>query len=231
MDEIDPHLANDAQLLALMAGHHSAPHLAQAAWGELYSRHAHITYGALTGIYGKTLQQADREGIVSDTYRRAYLWAVRKADPAAVEANFTSTDREGTRQTVLGWLGMIAQNLVMDCFAQRKSDDESLAAFLADHRYSLLPDVPGRRSELTEIVRRAMETLSPEEADALRLTLPWYSIEKSAIVMPPWEAFKIAERLGISVDALRKRRSRALARIRKYIKDAGQSPDQPGEKS
>jgi hypothetical protein len=65
----------------------------------------------------------------------------------------------------------------------------------------------------------ALEKLTLEELEALRVSLPWYDPSTGEFAFPRGEAARVASSLGIAPDALRQRRFRSLKRLQSLLRD------------
>jgi DNA-directed RNA polymerase specialized sigma24 family protein len=220
--------ASEAELLAVMATQDVRREEARAAWEELYVRHRRYLYVVAARAYRGFLGEDGIVDLVVDTFRRAYEWAGRQGSPDQVRAQFTGSDAESTRRRVLGWLGAIAQQLFRDRFREHASEAAAFSGFLEDqvrgreHPADDSEELPASRLE------SALAMLNTADADALRVSLPWYDVDSRSFAMPRGEAARVAVLLGVSVDALRKRRHRAIKKLEQYIEGAESAENRGG---
>lgn len=216
-----PLQATDAELLGLMAEHRIDAERALSAWAALYARNVEAIHSGIARTYGIDLQLQDRENIVQDTFGKAFQWAVRQPDPSELVSKYSGSSREEAHDNVLGWLFVIAKRCVMDHFSDMKTSTEELMEYLENYKRESVPAPPTTPTRELAALQEVLSNFSETDMAILRLSLPWYSVEKGIFATPSWEAFKIAQRLGISVELLRKRRTRLLARIRQHLGNDG----------
>jgi DNA-directed RNA polymerase specialized sigma24 family protein len=211
--------STEADLLAAMTC--DAPSAdARRAWEELYVRHRRYFFVVVSRCYRTALDEDGAIDLVVDTFRRAYEWARRQKSADVVRECFIGINPDSTRRRVLGWLGAIAQQLFRDRFRERALEAAAFSEFLGDQARgqedasddSVEPPPPRLES--------ALAMLNAADADALRLSLPWYDIDSQSFAMPRGEAARVAARIGVSVDALRQRRHRAIKKLEQYMQGA-----------
>jgi len=211
----------EADLLGTMARQATAREEALAAWGELFTRHRRYLFVVVSRAYGSFLGEEGVVDLVSDTFRRAYDWAGRQGDASAVHDRFTAPDPDSTRRLVLGWLGAIAEGLFRDRFRERVRESARLEQYTEDWNAAREAPEGPHHSSAHQALQEALATLSPSEADALRISLPWYDIDTRSFNVPKGEAVRLAEQLGITPDALRQRRHRAIKRLEAHMQADG----------
>ena len=208
----------EAELLAVMSMQHFDPSAARAAWSEMYHRHSRYVAAVVTRAFGERVRDADAlSDIVGDAFRTVFDWAGRHGSGENLAERFAAHDRDGVRSKVLGFHAVIARRLAARRFTAHSrrprefthSDIEQVASADEDTE----PPPATERSKL-EVV---LELLSSEEAEALRVSLPWYQPETGEFSFPRGEAARVAASLGITPEALRQRRSRSLRRLQKLL--------------
>lgn len=209
--------ATEADLLGLMTSQQSGAEQARSAWEELFVRHRRYVYVVLSRSYGSFLGEDGTVDLVVDTFRRAYEWAGRQQSAEEVREQFSTDTPDATRRKVLGWLGAIAERLFKDRFRTHAIESARHDEFLED--WKLRRDEPDDPSDSSAVerLREALATLSAADADALRLSLPWYDPGTRAFVVPRGEAARLADLLGISPETLRQRRHRALKKLEHHL--------------
>lgn len=205
--------ADEAVLLGLMAMQASEPEQARAAWGELFVRHRRYLFVVVWRAYGRYLGEDGCADLVCDTFRRAFEWTGRHKDVSELTDRFVAESADGTRRRVLGWLGAIAERLFKDRFREDAAREEDFALFLEHWRSASDQPVEPGPIPLSDAVRAALAALSPADAEALRVSLPWYDLATGAFAVPRGEAPRLAEMLGTTPEALRQRRHRAIKRL------------------
>jgi DNA-directed RNA polymerase specialized sigma24 family protein len=212
---------NEAELLALMALQRTDQERAKAAWEELFVRHRRYLFAIVSRSYGSFLGPDGTIDLVVDTFRRAYEWAGRQLSPEAIASNFTASTPDSTRRRVLGWLGAIAERLFRDRFRDRAIEttkhDEFTQEWLSRQDSASEPT----DSSSLAALRVALAALTPSDADALRVSLPWYDPSTRAFMVPRGEATRLAALLGTTTEALRQRRHRAIKRLGEQLQAAG----------
>lgn len=212
---------DEAELLGAMAMQSQALERARAAWGELYTRHRRYVYAIVSRAYGSFLGDDGVVDLVCDTFRRAFEWAGRQGDAADVRAQFAAENPDSTRRRVLGWLGAIAQGLFRDRYRQGAAESANHERYLEDWKRSQEQEDEGEARVPADGLRDALAALSATEAEALRISLPWYDLATRSFNVPRGEAARLAELLGVTPEALRKRRHRAITRIEEHLRQAG----------
>jgi DNA-directed RNA polymerase specialized sigma24 family protein len=216
---MDLKAATEADLLASMVIPASNAH-ARGAWEELYIRHRRYLFAVVSRSYGRFLDEDGVVDVVVDTFRRAYEWAGRQGNPDEVRRQFAGSDRDSTRRRVLGWLGAIAQQLFRDRFRDHASEAAAFSGFLEDHVRGREHPADDSGEPSASRLESALATLNAADADALRVSLPWYDVHSRSFAMPRGEAARVAARLGVSADALRQRRHRAIKKLELYMQEA-----------
>ena len=227
-EPVNLNLASEAELLGVMATQDRDAERARAAWSELYVRHRRYLYVVAARAYRGLLGEDGIIDLVGDTFRRAYEWAGRQKNPDEVRAQFTGSDPDSTRRRVLGWLGAIAQQLFRDRFREHASEAAAFSGFLDDWMRSREEVADEMEEPPPSRLESALATLNAADADALRVSLPWYDVDSRSFAIPRGEAARVAGRLGVSVDALRQRRHRAIKKLEQYMQGTRSAEDRGG---
>jgi DNA-directed RNA polymerase specialized sigma24 family protein len=207
----------EAELLGCMSLQRSDPTAARDAWNELYVRHSRYVFAVVARVFGDPFRDVDAvTDVVSDTFRAAYDWAGRHAD---VAGRFDAPDSETIRRKMLGWLSVTAGRLARDHVANRGRTPRTFLDGEMDSRPEERDDSEPPASRMRTLLQSALEKLSNDELEALRVSLPWYDPCTSAFAFPRGEAAKTASALGIAPDALRQRRFRSLRRLQSLLRD------------
>lgn len=220
MAPITPPLASEAELLRRMALRGGDSEQARAAWEELYVRHRRYLYLVVSRAYGSFLGEDGTVDLVVDTFRRAYEWAGRQANSDEVCIRFTGDNPDSTRRRVLGWLGAISERLFKDRFRDHAVEVEEHGRFLEDVKRQQESDWVPDPLSVTRL-HDALAALSPTDADALRVSLPWYDLQSRAFAVPRGEASRLADLLGVSPEVLRQRRHRAIKKLEERLHKTG----------
>ena len=210
---------SEAELLALMSMQRIDADVARAAWSEMYRRHSRYVAAVVTRAFGERTRDADAlSDIVSDAFRTVFDWAGRHGYGEDLVERFAAHDRDGVRSRVLGFHAVVARRLAARRLAIHSrgprefthGDIEQVAS--ADEEDAEPPPAT-ERSKLEAV----LELLSSDEAEALRVSLPWYQVETGEFSFPRGEAARVAASLGITPDALRQRRCRSLKRLQSLL--------------
>jgi RNA polymerase sigma-70 factor (ECF subfamily) len=164
---------------------------------------------------------AAEEEFVERFHRRALVMAtVRTGDPQvaadlAQEAmlGVLTALREGRvndHQHLAGYVYGTTRNLVNNYFRRR---DPTTTPITEATRAADDPELAAERSERLGMVERALEEMGPDDREVLRLTL--------VDGLKPGE---IADRLGLTSEVVRKRKSRAVSRLQKIVREWSQNP-------
>lgn len=210
--------SSDAELLGLMGSHATDLVRARAAWEELFQRHRRYLYTVVWRAHGWRLGEDGTADLVVDTFVRARDWATRHAASGDVVLRFTgSTDAE-TRLKVRAWLGAIAKRRFQDLCREVSTDKTRHDEYIQEWLARLEPEEEPSDHPLASAMRDALSSLPPSDAEALRVSLPWYDPTAGAFMVPQREAARMAALLGISTDALRQRRHRAIQRLEAQLR-------------
>jgi len=210
---------SEAELLALMAGQATSGELARDAWGELFVRHRRYVYLIANRAYGSFLGEDGTTDLVVDTFRRAFEWAGRQAVSHEVAAQFTGNCPDATRRRVVGWLGAIAERLFQDRFSDHTKETANHDQFTEEWISCQDRVEEGTDPASVVALREALANLSPADAEALRVSLPWYDPTTRAFMVPRGEATRLAALLGTTTEALRQRRHRAIKRLEQHLQE------------
>ncbi len=210
---------SDADLLGHMASQRDDPVRARDAWSELYSRHRRYLFVVARRAYGSFLGEEGTTDLVVDVFHRAFEWAGRQESPDSVRARFEAEDDDATRRQVLGWLGVIAERLFKDRFREGARSASRFDEYLEDFLRCEASNEDGSATENSDAgqMRGALATLDQLDQDVLRLSLPWYDVATRSFAVPRGEGAKLAALIGLSPDAFRQRRHRALRRIEQQL--------------
>jgi hypothetical protein len=210
---------SEAELLGMMSRQHFDPTLARDAWSEMYRRHARYVAAVVSRAFGEFARDEDAlADIVSDAFRAVFDWAGKRGSGEPMAERFAASDRDGVRSKVLGFHAVVARNIAARKVAVHTrgprefthGDIEQVASAAEENTE---PPPATERSKLDAV----LELLSSEEAEALRVSLPWYQVESGEFSFPRGEAARVAASLGISPEALRQRRSRSLRRLQSLL--------------
>ena len=213
--------ADEAELLAAMTVRAANVGEARDAWGELFERHRRYVFVVVSRAYGSFLGEDGTVDLVCDTFRRAFEWAGRQENSDEVRAQFTGKDPDSTRRRVLGWLGAIAKQLFRDRYREESASKDEAAQFFDQWRSA--QEHPAETGDSIQVahIETALSSLGAAEAEALRVSLPWYDPESRTFNVPRGEAARLAAELQTTPDTLRQRRHRAIKRIEKHLVHAG----------
>jgi len=184
---------------------------AKTAWTTFYSRHKRYLFGVCKRAYSRTLDNGQIEGLVQDTFIRAYERAGTYRPPD------DSDDALHSRRRVRAWLARINENIFLDSFRNEPQitlvdDDE-----LAEHSF---PDPQRDEAPPPHLMEleQALGQLSEAEQDVLRVTAIWYRPGERHLRLPNSVMQQLASSLNTTPDNVRQIRLRALTRLRKILK-------------
>jgi len=212
---------NEAQLLGVMSMQHSDADSARDAWDEMYRRHSRYVAAVVARAFGERVRDADTlADIVSDAFRTVFDWAGRHGSGEHLAERFAAPDRDAVRRRVLGFHAVVARRLAAHRFAAegrgpREFLDSDLEKTASATDEEAEPPPATEHSKLDQV----LALLSSDEAEALRVSLPWYQPETGEFSFPRGEAARVAASLGITPDALRQRRCRSLKRLQSLLGD------------
>lgn len=209
----------EAELLGVMALQALDADAARDAWSELYCRHSRYVAKVAARALGERARDADTVAdLVNDAFQSVFDWAGRQSRDTDLAERFAASDRDVIRSKVLSFLATVTRRLVAHTFAaQRRAPREFLHDDIdqmsAGAGEDTEPPPATERSRLDAV----LELLSSDEAEALRVSLPWYQPETGEFAFPRGEAARVAASLGITPEALRQRRSRSLRRLQALL--------------
>jgi len=212
----------EAELLGLMSMQHLDPNAARDAWSEMYRRHSRYVAAVVTRAFGERARDADvLSDIVSDAFHTVFDWAGRHGPGESLTDRFGAPDRDVVRRKVLSFLAVVTRRLatrsaVLARRAPREFLHDDIDQMAAANEQQADPPPAVGRSKLEAV----LELLSSEEAEALRVSLPWYQPETGEFAFPRGEAARVAASLSITPEALRQRRCRSLKRLRSLLRSS-----------
>lgn len=210
----------DPDLMGTLVQGDAHAELANAAWAELHRRHYRYLAATIWAVYGPTLKDPHAAAdLASQTLRRAVNWATRQASAEEVVARFRDASPEIESRRVRGWMGAIANRLFLDLVRRTSPTTRELHEEVEHHFSKNQREVEESptRSRDRELLKQAVATLSPDDREAITVSLTWYDPDKGIFDVPSGEAAAIAKTLGTTTDALRQRRSRAMRRLKEAI--------------
>ncbi len=184
---------------------HRAAAADQAAWREIYARHAPAVRRVAAGF--ASLGTGDVEDVVQETFVRAFGRLEQLQDPARLR----------------GWLLSIARSRALNRLRSQQTQGRMARAYAADPAVGLkavgLGSDSRARSRRVQIVRDLIDSLPPgPEAETVRL----FYVEGEL------SARQIAERLGVGKSAITMRLERFRARVKAQLVarllEAGEEP-------
>lgn len=204
--------------MGLMAAQRAAPGLARDAWAEMYRRHSRYVTVVIVRAFGDRARDADvASDIVTDTFRTAFDWTGRQSPGEDLTSRFSASDRDAVRRKVLGFLAVVAKRLARRFATEAKGRLE----FLRSDPEATDPSTDeGTETPEPSLTDKMLDLLTFEEAEVLRVSLPWYEPQTGEFAPPRDEAARIASTLGITPDALRQRRHRSLQKLATLLQDA-----------
>ena len=209
----------EAELLGVMALQELDADAARDAWSELYSRHSRYVAKVASRALGERARDADAVAdFVHDAFHSVFDWAGRQPKEVDLAGRFEAPDRDVVRSRVLAFLATVTRRLVAHSFegryrAPREFLSDGLDEMSAGTAEDAEPPPATEHSRLDDV----LELLSSDEAEALRVSLPWYQPETGEFAFPRGEAARVAATLGITPEALRQRRCRSLKRLQALL--------------
>ncbi len=209
----------EAELLGVMALQELDADAARDAWSELYSRHSRYVAKVASRALGERARDADAVAdFVHDAFHSVFDWAGRQPKEVDIAGRFEAPDRDVVRSKVLAFLATVTRRLVAHSFegryrAPRELLTDGLDEMTAGTDEDAEPPPTTEHSRLDDV----LELLSSDEAEALRVSLPWYQPETGEFAFPRGEAARVAASLGITPEALRQRRCRSLKRLQSLL--------------
>jgi DNA-directed RNA polymerase specialized sigma24 family protein len=192
---------------------------ARDAWSELYCRHSRYVAKVASRALGEHARDADTVAdLVNDAFHSVFDWAGRQSRDTDLAERFAAPDRDVVRSKVLSFLATVTRRLVAHTFTAR---GRAPREFLHDD-IDQMPAGAGEDTEPPPSTERSkldavLELLSSDEAEALRVSLPWYQPETGEFAFPRGEAARVAATLGITPETLRQRRCRSLKRLQSLL--------------
>lgn len=180
------------------------------AWATFYNRHKYYLYSVCHRAYFGSLDNGQIEGLVHDTFIRAYEKAATYRAPQ--EPEDPSTGRRRAR----AWLGRISQNILRDYFrnAPQITFTDELEYAQDPSPDSAADETPPQR--LTRL-EEALRQLSEAEQEVLRVTATWHQPGERHQRLPNSVMQRLASSLNTTPDNIRQIRVRALNKLRKIL--------------
>lgn len=200
--------ATDEELLTYVTWRSEYPALAEAALGELHTRHAGFLQHALRRTLGETLSTEENEDVVQDVFSRLYFTHASKYRALAGEP--LSGERQ--RRRVRAWLSRIAKNLAIDRF---RTDHAPRAEPLLDEQSDQVQAATaGYDGDSIAKVQAAMaRMLTPREIDVLTWSHLWYDPGDEALHVPDDAIEALAQRWDLTAEHIRAIRKRAIEKL------------------
>ena len=214
---------SEAKLLGLMSAQRRDPSAARAAWGELYRRHCRYVLRVVSRGFGHRFEDEEVSDLAADAFQAAFDWAGKQPSPEGVVARFDGPDHDGIRRRVLGWLAVTARRLALRRLANQ---GEGMVPLRDDVCSAVEPEDP-QPTHLRARLASALKRLSAGEVEALRVSSLWYDPVTGEFGLPRGEAARLASSLGITVEALRQRRHRALQKLKSDCAEAARTVSLP----
>lgn len=209
----------EAELLGVMALQELDADAARDAWSELYCRHSRYVGKVAARALGERSGDSDAVAdVVNDAFHSVFDWAGRQSKDADLAERFDAPDRDVVRSKVLAFLATVTRRLVAHTFTgQRRAPREFLHDDIDEMSAGADEDTEPPPTPEHSKLDAVLELLSSDEAEALRVSLPWYQPETGEFSFPRGEAARVAASLGITPDTLRQRRCRSLKRLQSLL--------------
>jgi RNA polymerase sigma factor (sigma-70 family) len=204
---VDLRHESDEDLLIYMSMRAEDPAVAQAAWAEFFRRHAKYLYGRCRRFSRNVLDEAGTNDLVQETLIRAY-------DKAGTFNAAGIKDTKRLERRTRAWLGRIALNIFRDMLRDRDGRRE-----VPLDENDPAPEPEPRQTSLTsarrQLIDEAIDSLSEKEQIVLRTVYQYYEPGKN---LPRAVIEDLANSLKTTSDNLRQIKSRALRKMKQYIK-------------
>jgi RNA polymerase sigma factor (sigma-70 family) len=204
---VDLRHENDEDLLIYMSMRADDPAVARAAWAEFFRRHAKYLYRCCLRFTKNVLDEAGTNDLVQETLIRAY-------DRAGTFNAAGIKDTERLERRTRAWLGRIALNIFRDMLRDRDGRRE-----VPLDENDPAPEPEPRQTSLTsarrQLIDEAIDSLSEREQIVLRTVYQYYEPGKN---LPRPVIEDLANSLKTTSDNLRQIKSRALRKMKQYIK-------------
>jgi DNA-directed RNA polymerase specialized sigma24 family protein len=218
---------SEGELLGLMSADRQDPSGARAAWGEMYRRHSRYVSAVVARMLGDRARDSEVvPDIVGDAFQTLFDWAGKHGSTEDIAQRFGAPDDESVRWNVLGFLAAVARRLAQHRFSARARRRQEFLGGDADVEQAVAvhgEDAGPPRTEGPKL-EEILDLLGLDEAEALRLSLPWYEVETGEFAFPRGEAARVAASLGITPEALRQRRHRSLRHLELRLGGAHPGP-------
>ena len=209
----------EAELFGVMALQVADAEAARDAWSELYCRHSRYVANVAARALGERARDADAVAdIVNDAFHSVFNWTGRQTRDVDMVERFGAADSDAVRSRVLAFLATVTRRLVARSFNERRRAPRELLHDAIDEMSATTDEdaEPPPTSEHTRL-DDVLELLASDEAEALRVSLPWYQPETGEFAFPRGEAARVAASLGVTPDTLRQRRCRSLKRLQSLL--------------
>ncbi|ACF14576.1 RNA polymerase, sigma-24 subunit, ECF subfamily [Chloroherpeton thalassium ATCC 35110] len=199
---------SDAELLKL-AANRSNQELSNQAFEVFYHRYVKYLYYACKLDYGKALGNDGVEDLVQDTFVKAF-------EKAATYRADNSLAQENARLRTQGWLRKIAANLFFSSFRTAQSVSTTL---IHEEKWQTLTEITDDSekadSPKMQLMKEALNTLSPKEQEIMRTIYQWYEPHTK---LPSHIVEELTKQYNTTPENIRKIRSRARQKIEAYLK-------------
>jgi RNA polymerase sigma factor (sigma-70 family) len=211
---------SDAELLARVAERARDASAARQAEALFYGRHVRYLYGVLLKrVKGPlSLSGQEVEDLVQETFFRVFERAHTFRDEPGIEP-------ERAVLRVRAWLGRIAQNLLADSLA--RAQEVSATPYLEGVSSEELAPESTRDSPELGLIVEALDALSERERDVLRVAALYHRLGEAHQRLPNAVSAELALRWETTSENIRAIRSRAMKKLRDFLKHRGQSLAEP----
>lgn len=204
---------DDAELLGMLAIDGPSQ---RAAIAELYARYSRYL-NTVAARAARRLDPHELADVVTDSLLAASAWVRRQSLGRSICEQFTPADGRPGHHCVRPWLSAIVRRVAIArarelARSPLQALDYDVAAPESTTEESEPPPSP-RRLELEARLAR----LKPTHRSALLESMHWYEPGSSQFAMARGESQRLATELGVSADALRQWRWRALKQLRESM--------------
>jgi RNA polymerase sigma factor (sigma-70 family) len=203
----------DEELILYMADQEKNPAEARGAWEEFYRRHARYVLGICRQVCNGMLDHDKINGIMVDTFQKAYL----SANTYKLSSQ-QSADK--IRRRVRAWLGVIAKHATIDVLRGQR---DSVALQLEPEDWKQIDSNQNCPvSKDTEIVQKLMEqVLDERERVVLRTTYVYYKPGKENQRLPDDVVEQLCRSFCTTPENLRRIRKKATEKMKKALIETG----------
>lgn len=201
----------DEDLLVMMTWRDTDPEEAREAWAEFYNRHIGYIYAVCERVCQGLLSPDAIKDTAVDTFVKLYEGAAARYEPG------DALSPDDGRRRVLGWLGVVAENVTRDRLRGRR--DGTASKNIDWECWKSVEELPSVvESKDTAVVRAAMqEVLTDRECHVLRVYFQYFDPDNPSARLPSDILQELAEQLNTTHVNLRKIKERAINKLKQKL--------------